>query len=119
MQIAQTLPGNTFLPSLVHRYKSDKFLTRLNIHHYHHHHRDLSVLDQRLLALKQALRATAAWLVFVNALLEHKLLVLLVVNLEQLDAPDIDNKKEEAAGIYNTLQILKNLADLERARRCA
>lgn len=56
---------------------------------------------------------------FVNALLEHKLLVLLVVNLEQLDAPDIDNKEEEAAGIYNMLQILENLADLERACRSA
>lgn len=29
MQTAQLLPGNTFLPSLLHRYKSDKLLTVL------------------------------------------------------------------------------------------
>ncbi|GAB9465628.1 Beta-catenin-like protein [Globisporangium polare] len=62
--------------------------------------------------------AAEARLVFVNALLEHKLLMLLVANLQQLDIPDIDDKEEEAAGIYNTLQILENLADLE-PRTCA
>lgn len=62
--------------------------------------------------------AAEARLVFVNALLEHKLLTLLVANLQQLDIPDIDDKEEEAAGIYNTLQILENLADLE-PKTCA
>lgn len=54
-----------------------------------------------------------ATLLLVNALMEHKLLSLLVTNLYQLDVPDIDDKEEEAAGIYNSLQILENLADLE------
>lgn len=62
--------------------------------------------------------ASEARLVFVHALLEHKLLTLLVANLQQLDIFDVDDKEEEAAGIYNTLQILENLADLE-PKTCA
>uniref|UniRef100_K3X709 Beta-catenin-like protein 1 N-terminal domain-containing protein n=1 Tax=Globisporangium ultimum (strain ATCC 200006 / CBS 805.95 / DAOM BR144) TaxID=431595 RepID=K3X709_GLOUD len=51
--------------------------------------------------------------VLVKALLDYNLLSLLVTNLYQLDVPDIEHKDEEAAGVYNSLQILENVADLE------
>ncbi|KAF1323140.1 Beta-catenin-like protein, partial [Globisporangium splendens] len=51
--------------------------------------------------------------VLVKALLDHNLLSLLVTNLYQLDVPDIEHKDEESTGIYNSLQILENVADLE------
>lgn len=63
--------------------------------------------------------AVEARRVVVRELLAHKLLPLLVTTLEQLDVSDnattSDSHDEEVAGVYNTLQILENLADLEPA----
>ncbi|TYZ51063.1 hypothetical protein PybrP1_002793 [[Pythium] brassicae (nom. inval.)] len=58
--------------------------------------------------------ALAARRVWVRALLEHRLLPLVVTSLEQLDsAPGVEDQDEEAAGVYHALQILENVADLE------